>query len=386
MAEKTLFHGGRVLHPDGQITMADILLSGVIEAIGPDLSGTGGAVKRDVSGLVLAPGFVDLHVHGGGGYSLITGDATEIESYARWVPSRGVTSFLPTVCADSLDAGLSAAAVAASVTGPVERGAAVLGVNLEGPFLSPARPGAIPPSWLRRPSGDILDRLLDATRGTLRLITIAPELDGADGVIEALVREKARVSVGHTDATYLQARDAFTAGATHVTHAFNAMRPLHHREPGPLAAALAADGVTVEVIADGVHLHAATVALLVRAFGAGRVCLVTDAVAPAGLADGSFRIGGLEARLEGGSIRLPNGTIAGSAATMDSVVRNCVAWGVADLAGAARMASETPSVALGLAERKGSLAPGMDADIVALDDDMNVAATWVAGEMVYERG
>jgi N-acetylglucosamine-6-phosphate deacetylase len=239
---------------------------------------------------------------------------------------------------------------------------------------------------LQAPAGDVLDSLLEATHGTLRLMTVAPELEGASGVIGALVEAGVRVSVGHTDATFAQARDAFEAGASHITHAFNAMRPLHHREPGPLAAALAFGGVTVEVIADGVHLHPATVALLVKAFGHGRVCLVTDAVSPAGLGEGSFLIGGHEARLVGGSIRLPDGTIAGSAATMDAVVRNCVEWAIASLAETVRMASEAPARTLGLADRKGSLSAGMDADIVALDGEMNVVATWVAGRMVYERG
>jgi N-acetylglucosamine-6-phosphate deacetylase len=261
-----------------------------------------------------------------------------------------------------------------------------LGVNLEGPFVSPKRPGALPPAWLRAPDDETLRRLMDASGGALRVMTVAPELDGAGHVIETLVRSGVRVSVGHTDATYEQAREAFEAGASHVTHAFNAMRPLHHREPGPLGAALGFDGVTVEVIADGVHLHPATVSLLVRAFGPKRGCLVTDAVSPAGLGEGSFRIGGHEARFDGGSIRLPDGTIAGSAATMDAVVRNVASWDVAGFSGAVRMASATPAVALGLDTRKGAISPGYDADIVALNGDLDVAATWVGGQLVYVRG
>lgn len=386
MADRTLLRGGNVVNPDGRIARADVLLSmGVIEAISTGMDAPGSTV-RDVSGLTLAPGFIDAHVHGGGGHSLITSQAPEIEAYARWATSRGVTSFLATVCADSLDAGLRAATVAAGATGPVAGGATVLGVNLEGPFLSPSKPGAMPPAWLQSPSEEILRQVIDTTRGSLRLITVAPELDGADTVIAALVREGVRVSVGHTAATYEQARSAFATGASHVTHAFNAMRPLHHREPGPLAAALEADGVTIEVIADGVHLHPATVALLVRAFGHARVSLVTDAASPAGLDEGTFRIGGLDARMAGGSIRLPDGTIAGSAATMDSVVKNCVEWGVAELGPVVLMASATPARALGLQDRKGALVAGMDADIVALDGDLEVAATWVGGRLVYETG
>ena len=221
--------------------------------------------------------------------------------------------------------------------------------------------------------------------GTIRVMTIAPELDGAAPVINAALAGGVRVSVGHTDAKYEEARDGFSMGASHVTHAFNAMRPLHHRDPGPIGAALASPGVTIEVIADGVHLHPTTVSLLVRALGPDRICLVTDAVRPAGLDSGTFRIGGHDAVMDHGSIRLPDGTITGSAATMDAALRNVVSWGVASVAEGISMASGTPARALGVGDRKGAIAPGNDADIVALDDELNVVATWVGGALVYQR-
>ncbi len=386
MAGKTLLRGGTVVLPGGRVEPGDVLVEDdVIRAVGQDLPTAQADDIVDLGGLTLAPGFIDVHVHGGGGFSLITTSPEQIREYARWVVSRGVTSFLATVCADSIEAGLECVRAAAAVVGPVDGGATLLGVNLEGPFVSPDRRGALPPAWLAAPDLQMLGRFLAAGVGAIRLMTVAPELPGADAAIRALLDAGVRVAVGHTDAKYDQALAAFEAGASHVTHAFNAMRPLHHREPGPIGAALDSPGVTVEVIADGVHLHPAVVGLLVRAFGTERVCLVTDAVLPAGLGSGTFDIGGESATLHGGSIRLPDGTIAGSAATMDVVVRNLVEWGTASLGGAIAMASATPALALGLGGRKGAIAPGYDADLVALDAGLKVDATWVAGQLVYRQ-
>ncbi len=382
MSERTLLTGARVLTMGARTEPADVLIEdGRITAVGPGLEADD-AQTVGLSGHVVAPGFIDLHVHGGGGHALITPDAAEIEAYGRWAVSQGVTSFLATVCAPTLDAALGCLAACANARESTE-GAALLGVNLEGPFVSPERRGALPPSWPAAPDAETFRRLLDASDGKLRLMTVAPELPGAPEVIREAISAGVRISVGHTDATYEVAREAFAAGVSHVTHAFNAMRPFHHREPGPLGAALEAESVTVEVIADGVHLHAATVRTLVRAFGPEHIALVTDGVTPAGLEEGAVRIGDVEARLKEGEMRLPDGTIAGSVATMAGVVRNVVRWGTADLAAATKMASTTPAGALGISGRKGRIAPGFDADLVALTDDLSVAATWVAGRPVY---
>jgi N-acetylglucosamine-6-phosphate deacetylase len=381
MNGRILLSGAEIVTPDGILEAASVLIEdGVIAAVGTHLD-AGGADETDLSGCVLAPGFVDVHVHGGGGHSLITSDPAEIQSYARWAVSQGVTSFLATVCTPDVDGAL-ACLRAVAAAGETTDGARLLGANLEGPFVSPQRRGALPPSWPTAPYSETFQRLHEASNGRLRLITIAPELPGALDVIREAVATGVRVSVGHTDAAYEIAREAFAAGATHVTHAFNAMRPFHHREPGPLGAALEAGGVTVEVIADGVHLHPATVRMLVCAFGPERVALVTDGVTPAGLDSGAFRIGEAEARLENGRMTLPDGTIAGSVATMADVVRNVVRWGVADIAVAATMAATTPARALGLDAR---IAPGCPADLVALTPDLEVARTWVAGRLVYQR-
>ena len=383
MPNRELFTGANVLHPDGTIAPAEVLIEdGTIAGVEPSIHPPEAAEVADLTGLTLVPGFIDLHVHGGGGFSLITGEVSAVEGLSGWVTRTGVTGFLATIVGDSLENGIACVTTARRAH---TDGAAVVGVNLEGPFVSPERPGALPRAWLQPPDVDTLSRLIDAAAGALRMMTVAPELPGAEKVIRQVIDAGAVVSIGHTDATYEQARSAFEWGSRHVTHAFNAMRPLHHREPGPLAAALEFPEVTVEVIADGVHLHPATVRLLVEAFGPDRVCLVTDAVAPAGLGAGNFRIGEHEARLEDGSIRLPDGTLAGSALTMDQAVRNIVDWGIADLPAAVRMASTTPARVLGKQNHLGAVATGYAADLVGLTEDLRVVKTWVGGRLVYDR-
>ena len=217
-------------------------------------------------------------------------------------------------------------------------------------------------------------------------MTVAPELPRAADISRKALSLGIVVAIGHTDASYDVALRAFEAGASHVTHAFNAMRPFHHRDPGPVGAAIESPDVTVEVVADGVHLHPATIDLLIRSLGPDRVVLTTDAVTPAGLSAGSFRVGREEARLEGGRMLLPDGTIAGSAATMDQLVRNVVEWGFVGIADAVRMATIVPARVIGLSSSKGRVAPGFDADLVALDGDLAVAMTWIGGELACRRG
>ncbi len=377
MPQIVLLRGANVLR-DGSLEPADVLIDGaVIAEVSPIIQAESADVV-DVSGRILAPGFIDVHVHGGGGHSLLSTEIAEIEAYCRWAPSRGVTSFVATICAASVEEGIAYARAASEAKGS---GATVLGVNFEGPFVSPERCGALPRSWLQPPDAELLKRMLDAA--PVRVMTVAPELPGAHELMEAAARTGVRVSVGHSDATFEVAKAAFDAGASHVTHAFNAMRPLHHREPGPIGAAIEVRGATVEAIADGVHLHPATVRLLAEALGSDRLCLVTDAVTPAGLPEGAFRLGGKEATLRGGAVTLPDGTIAGSAATMDAVVRNVVDWGIAPPAQALSMASAVPAHVAGVGARKGRIEPGYDADIVLLSAHLDVEETWVGGRCVY---
>ncbi|HUF52665.1 MAG TPA: N-acetylglucosamine-6-phosphate deacetylase [Dehalococcoidia bacterium] len=380
MSDRIFLRGARVAMPDGTVEAADVVVEdGTFAEVAYRIE-AGGVEVVELAGYTLVPGFIDLHVHGGGGHSLITPDCSEIEAYARWAAGQGATGFLATVCTGSLEGAMGCLEAVGAAR--VDGGAELLGANLEGPFVNEQRRGALPESWPQAANVGAFRRLLGAAGGELRLMTVAPELPGALGLIREAIAEGVRVSVGHTDATYEEAREGLAAGATQVTHAFNAMRPFHHREPGPIGAAIEA-GAIAEVIADGVHLHPAAVRTLVRAFGPERVALITDGVTPAGLESGTFRIGAIEATRNDGEMRLPDGTIAGSVATMADVFRNVVKWGIADVGTASVMASGTPARALGLEGRKGRIAAGCDADLVALTDDLQVAKTWVAGKLVF---
>ena len=380
----TALTGAHILTPDDEIGRGAVVIEdGRIVEVGSEVRPPPGAVVTHIPNTTLAPGFIDIHVHGGRGFSLATLDPEETRSYARWVVATGVTSFLASVAAAAPDEGEGALCAVAEAAGPVASGASLLGAHLEGPFVNPVRRGALPESWLRPPDVGLLRRFLDAAAGHLRLVTLAPELPGAGAVLAEAASAGCVVALGHSAASYEQAREAFAAGARHLTHAFNAMPPLHHREPGLLGAALESGGVTVELIADGVHVHPAAARLLLTAKGAGNVALVTDGVAPAGLSEGTFRVGEREARLSRGRITLADGTIVGGAATMDAVVRNVVEWGLAPLSQAVRMASTVPARILNLDGRKGSIAVGYDADLVALDEELEVVMTWVGGQMLH---
>ncbi|KPJ50580.1 MAG: hypothetical protein AMJ38_01610 [Dehalococcoidia bacterium DG_22] len=374
----------RVLTPDEEIPHATVILEGgCIAAVGQGLPPPAGAQIMDLEGLTLAPGFIDVHVHGGGGFSLMTEDREEIRSYACWVVSKGVTACLITLAAARRAQMERWLAVAASVGEGVPAGAWPLGVHLEGPFINPARKGAIPAEGLRPPDVSEFLAHVRTAQGRLKLIALAPELAGARELIAAARDHDVVVSIGHSDATYEQALEAISLGVAHATHCFNAMRPFHHRDPGCLGAIFASPQVAAELIADGVHVHPGAMALLLRAKGPQRTILVTDGVAPAGLGPGTYSLFGRQVEVKGGVATLADGTLAGSVSTMDRMVRNLVRLDLASLQEALRMASLNPAAALGLEGGKGRIAPGFDADLVALDEGLEVAMTFVGGELAF---
>jgi N-acetylglucosamine-6-phosphate deacetylase len=374
----------RVLTPDEEILRATVILEeGRIAAVGEGLPLPPSAQVTDLGGLTLAPGFIDIHVHGGGGFSLMTEDSEEIRSYARWVVGTGVTAFLTTLAAASRPQMERWLAVAASVGEGVPGGATPLGVHLEGPFLNPARKGAIPAEGLRPPDVGELLAHVETARGRLKLIVVAPEMAGARELITAARDQGLVVSLGHSDATYEEALEAISLGMTQATHCFNAMRPFHHRDPGCLGAVLTSPQVSAELIADGVHVHPGAMALLFGAKGSDSTILVTDGVAPAGLGPGTYSFAERQIEVTDAVARLADGTISGSVTTMDQMVRNLVRLGLTSLQEALRMASLNPAGALGFKGSKGRIAPGFDADLVALDEDLKVAMTFVGGELAY---
>jgi N-acetylglucosamine-6-phosphate deacetylase len=340
---------------------------------------TGGPADVDLGHGVLAPGLVDLQVNGCYGVDFVDASAQEWDALTARLLDTGVTALLPTFITAPVDALADALRRTAQVLGalPDRPRARVLGVHLEGPFLSEARRGAHDPAWLRDPTVADVAELLDAGTGLLRLVTLAPERDGALEAVRTLAAAGVLVSVGHSDATAAQVGAAADAGARMVTHLFNAQRPLLHREPGVVGQALADGRLTSGLILD-LHHVSAQAARIAFAAAPGRVVLVTDAAAPAGMPPGRYALGGQPVVLADGSPPLrEDGTIAGSALRLDDAVANAVRLGV-DLATAVAAASTVPADLVGRPDL-GRIAPGATADLVWLDDDLRTRATWVGG-------
>jgi N-acetylglucosamine-6-phosphate deacetylase len=320
---------------------------------------------------VAAPGFLDIQVNGFGGVDFLDSDAAGYRRAGEALLETGVTAYLPTFITTPTEQ-LLAAIDEVPLDGIAPR---ILGIHLEGPFLAPGRLGTHPPLARRDPDPALLEQLLGSSR--IRLMTLAPELEGADALIDLLLRRGVTVSCGHTDATAEEAGAAFDRGVRTVTHLFNAMRPLRHRDPGIAGAALARDDVVVQIILDGVHLAPETARLIWRA-AAGRVALVTDAVSGAGVQDGSYSLGGFEVKIRDGVARGPDGQLAGSVLTMIEAVRNLHELGV-PLSDALAAASTVPAGVLGLPD-VGGLAPGSVADVVVVDDNLRIERVLVGGQ------
>jgi N-acetylglucosamine-6-phosphate deacetylase len=346
---------GRLLH--GDVTVDD----GVITAVGLEPGGS----------RIAAPGFVDLQVNGFGGVDFLGADADGFATAGEALLETGVTAYLPTlITSDEADLVRALGAIPSTSTGPH-----ILGAHLEGPFLSSARLGTHSQNGRRDPDVALLERLLDA--GPVRLMTLAPELPGALELVDLLHARGVTVSLGHSDATALEANAAFDRGVRTVTHVFNAMRPLAHRDPGIVGAALVRPDVVIQAIVDGIHLDPDIVRLL-WSVAAGRIALVTDAIAGAGLGDGTYALGETEIVVADDVVRREDGVLAGSALTMPQAVRNLVEAGVR-LEDALAAASAVPARVLGLTE-VGRLVPGGPADVVVIDDGLEVLQTIVGGE------
>jgi len=346
----------------------------------------------DLRGLYVAPGFIDIHVHGGKGITFggSRDAAAELKDYSEWVVSTGVTGFLTSIAAPDLK---SLVALVHAYAQAMEQfsfwnlhdipGAEPLGIHLEGPYLNPEKKGAFNPQWLRKPALDEVEAVLEIGQGWIRQVTMAPELPGAPELASIFRAAGVVVSMGHTSANYATASAALRGNFTHVTHTFNAQSGFHHREPGVFGAILTSDFVTAELIADGVHAHPGAMKILTRCLGADRITLITDAMAGAGLPDGAYDLVGQQVTVRNGIATVPDGTLAGSTAAMNQCVHNMTSLVGLPLQQAVQMASLNPARTMGFASRLGSIQPGKDASLTVIDQDANVYLTLVKGRVVY---
>lgn len=370
-----LISADRMLHPDGNLAPGWLVVRGdrIARTGAGLLPEDAGSADHEVD--LLAPGFVDIHCHGGGGASFSSGDPGQVAEAAGAHRREGTTSLLASLVSDELPALATqlAALDEAAATGAVD------GVHLEGPWLSPARCGAHDPEVLSHPSAEAVDRLLTAGRGRVRMVTLAPELPGGPEAVRRLTGAGVVAAVGHTEADARTTARAVAAGATVATHLFNAMPPVHHRAPGPVPVLLEDPRVVVELVADGVHLHPLVLRLAARA-APGRWVLVTDAMPGALAPDGDYRLGRLTAQMRDGVARLPDGAVAGSTLSMSRAVRTAVAAGL-PLPDVLCAATTVPARTVGLAG-VGVLEPGSRADLVVLDDDLEVRGVLYRGDWV----
>jgi len=337
----------------------------------------------DFGDAILAPGFVDIHIHGAAGYDVMSADAAGLAAIERLLAAHGVTGYSPTTVTAAIDQTLSALERLATAIEQAEQGRASnaraqpLGIHLEGPFISHSRRGVHPSANLQRPSLNLFDRFWQAARGRIRLMTIAPELEGAMEVIAEAARRGVCVSLGHTDAELETAQAAIAAGARHATHAFNAMRPLNHREPGIIGAMLTDSRLSADIIADGIHVHPAVVDLFLKAKGSDLSVLITDATAATGMPEGRYRLGDMEVEVKDGRCTA-EGKLAGSVLTMDRAVRNVMQFAHWNLQDALRPATLNAARVAGLGQR-GKLEPGCVADIAVLNSRGEVKSTIARG-------
>jgi N-acetylglucosamine-6-phosphate deacetylase len=343
--------------------------------------------QLDAHGYLVAPGYIDAHIHGGNGYDFASGNLQEIQSILTWLAATGVTGVLPTIATAPLDQQIRAIQTLREASLSSEKGAAILGIHLEGPFINPQKRGAQPEKDIRQPSLDEMKQLVEAGAGLVKIVTLAPELPGAVEIIDDLINQQILVSVGHTQATYDEVTQAAQRGLNRATHLFNGMAPLHHRQPGVVGAVLNRDDIYAELILDGIHLHPATATLVLRAKGLDRTVLITDAIAATGAGDGTyFGFGGQKITVKNGSPLLDSGVLAGSTLTMDQAVRNAVRLLGLTFEQAIKLATQTAAESLGFETQttKGVISPGKDADLIILDDNLNVLLTMVAGEIVVQ--
>jgi len=383
-----LIHNARLFTPNQAGLMGWLLIeNGLIRSIGfgntPSFSETASIQSFDAQGHNLLPGFIDLHVHGAMGHELMDASPSGLEEMARFYASHGVTSFLATTWTASRSSIMKALQLVEEMQGQILGGATLLGAHLEGPYLNPTRCGAQDVNFIRRAEGEEALEILET--GVIRLLALAPEFDENIWLIEECVRRGITVSAAHTTANYEQMQKAAQRGITHLTHSYNAMQGLGHRELGTIGAAMTLPQIKCELIADNIHVHPAAQKILVDVKGTAGVILVTDAIRAAGLPEGEYVLDKRSIHIQNGAVRLPDGTLAGSVLTMERALQNiCSATG-RSLEELWVTSSLNAARAIGVSSHKGSLEVGKDADLVLLDESFNVKRTVVKGEIVFSK-
>lgn len=376
---------GRIITPFQEVDQGVILIEGGrIAALGPvqELTPPGDAKTIDAAGNIVAPGFIDVHTHGSSGHGVMEAFHGGLQAMAEILASQGTTGFLPTTMTAPEGKILAALEAIGRAADQTLKGAEILGAHLEGPYLNPENAGAQALEYIRPPSLEELDGFLAAYEG-VRLLTLAPELPGGLELVSYAHNRGVTVSIGHSRARYETVLEGVGRGLTHASHTFCGMKPMHHRDPGPVGAVLSCDEIRAELIADRVHVHPPVMKILVRAKGMAGVVLVTDSSPFAGLPDGSYHRWNQEIRVQGDVVRTSSGRLAGSALTMDRAVKNILEDAALSLPQAIQMASYNPARSIGMEARKGSLAPGKDADLIILDGGLKARLTMVRGRVVH---
>ncbi|MBP2071205.1 N-acetylglucosamine-6-phosphate deacetylase [Thermoanaerobacterium butyriciformans] len=376
-----LIINGRLLLDNNIVDDKDLLIEdNKIAAIGKGLSGDN---VIDADGNYVSPGFIDIHIHGSAGFDTMDGTFDAINAISKSIAKRGTTSFLPTTMTEDKNKIKNAIKNVYENKNHVE-GAEILGIHMEGPFINPKQKGAQDEKFILKPTIDNFLELCGDYLDIVKLVTIAPEIEGSLNLIKFLKEKGIIVSVGHTDSTYDEVAAGFKAGITHATHVFNAMRGFHHREVGTLGAIFDLD-ISAELIADGIHSVSPAIRTVLKLKGKENTNLITDAMMAANLSDGVYQLGGQDVYVKDGAARLKSGVLAGSTLTLDKAVKNILANTDLSLYESVALASYNSAKVIGVHDRKGLIKEGYDADIVIFDDDIDIKKTIVGGKIVYEK-